>query len=436
MHYCDSSYMPVAALNGLLYHGFMPVTRSNTTAEMSGKRRTVLLALRDDTEAVKSGIYDQARRAGWRMRDLSHFNLRIPQPCQADGVILRLWPDDIALARRLCRLGVPVVQLWSQILPDNTCCVLPDQRASGHAAARHYADRGFQNMAYLHAENFTNSTFRTLGDSYLERARELGAKAEFIAVQRPGQTVSWTRFGTLARRFKKEISKFSLPLGIFTYHDKMAARICEFCEAIGLSVPEQVAVLGLGNDVNQCDFAPTPLSSLDPNSLEQGRAAAELLNRLMDGGTPPAEPIMIPPAGILTRKSTDVLAMPDIETARGLRYLWEHLGEPLSVGRVADAVGVSRRKLERHFRTHLHRSVNEELVRKRIERACELLTGTDLSIKNVARQIGFSTETYFFRIFRRTMGMTPRTYRRANTTKSHQSRNSGKAGSRNLSKNS
>ena len=145
----------------------------------------------------------------------------------------------------------------------------------------------------------------------------------------------------------------------------------------------------------------------------------------MDGEPAPKEPVLIAPAGVVTRKSTDVLALPDLDTARALRYIWEHFTEPLQVSDIADAVAVSRRKLERHFRAHLHRSVNEELIRKRIERGCELLTTTDLSINDIARQVGFSTETYFFRIFRRTMGMTPRKYRLAHIAGSGQAGGAG-----------
>jgi LacI family transcriptional regulator len=280
-------------------------------------------------------------------------------------------------------------------------------------------------MAYLHSEDYEHSTDELLGQSFVERARGLGARADLIAVQRPGRTVPWERAKTLAERFRKEISGLQLPLGIFTYHDAMAVRICGFCDAVGLRVPEQVAVLGRGNDPYQCDFAATPLSSVDPNYFVQGRAAAELLDNLMNGEPVPKEPVLIAPTGVVTRQSTDVLALPDLDTARALRYIWEHFSEPLQVSDIADAIAVSRRKIERHFRTHLHRSLNEELIRKRIERSCELLTATKLPSRKIAGQVGFSTETYFCRIFRGTMGMTPKKYRLAHAAKLREAENDG-----------
>ena len=250
---------------------------------------------------------------------------------------------------------------------------------------------------------------------FLEHARALGATAHAFELQRLGRLVPWNHMDVFADRLRKELDRLPLPVGILAFHDIMATRVCHFFAAAGLSVPEQVAVLGIGNDPLTCDCASVPLSSVDPNRYAQGRIAAELLDRLMNGEAVPAGLVVTPSAGVVARKSTDVLAVPDLDTARALRYLWEHLAEPLSVGRVADAVGVSRRTLDRSFRAHLGRSVIDELNRKRIERACELLTGTRQSVVSIARQVGFRTEPYLFRVFRKQTGTTPKKYRLAHT---------------------
>ena len=426
LHYTDSSGLfVVAAPVRSVYDGFMTGTSSNTAPQVHAGRPTVLLALSSQFATLKGAIYDVAARAGWTVLDLRYYSMKLPLGCRPDGVLFIQPPEYGPLVRRFLRLGVPVVQIDDNVLPKRCCCVIQDRRAIGRAAAEHFADRGFRNMAFLHSEEYEHTTGELTGQSFVERARALGARADLIAVQRLGRIIPWERPKALAARFRKEISKLQLPLGIFTYHDAMAVRICQFCQAIGLRVPEQVAVLGRGNDPYQCDFAATPLSSVDPNYFAQGREAAELLESLMAGRPAPAEPILIAPAGVVTRKSTDVLALPDVDTARTLRYIWEHFSEPLQVSDIAAAVAVSRRKLERHFRAHLGRSVNEELNRKRIERSCELLTATKLPSRKIARQVGFSTETYFCRIFHRTIGMTPKNYRLAQAAKLRQAEDAG-----------
>ena len=388
---------------------------SSAAPQESAGRRTVLLALNYDIAELLNGIYDVAARAGWTVVNLRYYGMKVPQGCRPDGVLFRLGPDDGPVARRFLRLGVPVVQMDDLLAARKCRCVLEDRRAVGRAAAEHFAQRGFRDMAYLHSEIYPDVRMNPLCGGFLERARALGARTHMIAVQRRGQTVPWDRTQTLAAVFRKELSGLPLPLGIFTYHDAMAIRICEYCQAIGLSVPEQVAVLGRGNDGYDCNFAATPLSSVDPNFEAQGRACAELLEGLMAGRAAPEGPVLIPPTGVVTRKSTDVLALPDLDTARALRYLWEHLAEPLGVGDIADAVGLSRRKLERHFRQHLGRSVNEELNRKRVERSCELLTATKLPSREIGRLVGFNSGAYFHVVFRNVMGTTPKKYRQAHT---------------------
>ncbi len=398
---------------------------TSTTPHAPAKRRTVLMSLHYGIENRRRGVYDAARRAGWKVLDLEYYNREVPRTVRPDGVLfqLHLATEEAMIARRFLRLGIPAVQIEDFALPEKFCCVVEDRRAVGRAAAEHFADRGFRNMAYLGSEVFHDSPFRLIGESFIARARDLGARAELIAIQSLGRLIPWARVEALAKRFEREISGFQFPLGIFTYHDTMAARICQFCDALGLSVPEQVAVLGYGNDPCKCDFASTPLSSVAPNYYDQGRIAAELLDRLMDGQPAPAGPVLVAPAGIVTRQSTDVLALPDLDTARALRYMWEHFAEPLSVDNIADAAAISRRKLERHFQTYLHRGVSEELVRKRLERACELLVATRTRVKVISEQVGFTTEKHFFRSFRKVMGTSPRQYRLAHAAKLREAEN-------------
>jgi LacI family transcriptional regulator len=395
------------------------MTKQASSGSQGGPRRQrlVLLAQHWLYEARRQGIVDYARSRGWRLLDLQCFAMMLPQSLRPDGVLFGLAEEQTPLARRLLRLGVPAVHVQDQALPIRCPCVMRDRREIGRVAAEHFAERGFRRLAYVRSDTRRGSPDDPTRESFVEHTRRLGASCHVFALQGPGRPITWTRVGIFANRLRNELGRIRMPVGVFTYHDIMATRICHYCDAAGLSVPEQVAVLGLGNDRLICDLAPVPLSSLDPNNYRQGQVAAELLERLMDGEPAPEGPILVPPAGVVARQSTDVLAVPDVTTARALRYLWEHLAKPLNVRIVAEAVGVSRSKLDQDFRRHLNRSVIEELNRKRIERACELLTGTRQSVVSIARQVGFCTEPYLFRVFRKQTGTTPKKYRLAHTAR-------------------
>ncbi len=378
-------------------------------------RRTVLLAFDEDLESLNRGIVDYARQHGWHLLNIQYYDMELPRSFSPDGILFQLPESRMPLLRQLLRMDVPKVQIEDLAGGLDCPSVVQVGRERGRVAAEHFISRGFKNLAYLRSEAWDRPQAQWPCESFLAHARQMGARADVISVQNLKNTLKWSQFDALVARFRDEISRIELPLGIFTYHDVMGVRICHFCEAIGLRVPEQVAVLGAGNNQLKCDCSSVPLSSVDPDSFGQGRAASELLDKLMDGQPASNDTIMIPPKAVAVRQSTDVLAMPDVDSARALRYIWAHCFQHLTVRDVAEAISISRRKLERCFRAHLGRSVNDEFTRKRIERCCELLATTRKPISVIADEVGFRTGPYLFRLFHKVIGTTPRRYRLANS---------------------
>ena len=180
--------------------------------------------------------------------------------------------------------------------------------------------------------------------------------------------------------------------------------------SLDLLTGKTVAVLGYGNWV-QCEVAPVRLSSVDPGLDKRVKVAMRLLRRLMKGERGPKEPIMVPPAGIVERRSTSILAVADPTVRRALRFMWDHFEQDLSVEDVAHELGVNRRKLERAFQRELGRTVRDELRRKRLEAVCKLLRSTNDPIADIAPRVGYRSTQYLHRAFRAAYGMTPRTYR-------------------------
>jgi transcriptional regulator GlxA family with amidase domain len=95
-----------------------------------------------------------------------------------------------------------------------------------------------------------------------------------------------------------------------------------------------------------------------------------------------------------------------------MRFMWDHLDADLSVDEIAQEVALSRRQLERRFHACLGRGINAELRRKRLERCCELLRSTDLTVIDIAPMIGFGSDVYLHQAFKRVYGMSPVKYRK------------------------
>jgi LacI family transcriptional regulator len=188
------------------------------------------------------------------------------------------------------------------------------------------------------------------------------------------------------------------------------------CARLGLRVPDDVAVLGVDNDDFTCQFCSVPLSSVARNEWRVGYEAAAVLDRWMAKGRMPQAEVLIPPDHVVKRRSTDLVAVDNRHLAEVVCYVRAHLGERFGVKRLARVASFSRRWLERHFQEAFHCSPAEYISRLRVERAKELLAGTErLKIGQIARECGFSGARQFGTIFRRVAGVSPSSYRRQRT---------------------
>jgi LacI family transcriptional regulator len=201
------------------------------------------------------------------------------------------------------------------------------------------------------------------------------------------------------------------PLAVFAANDLWGFELVQAARERRLHVPEDVAILGVDNDQLICEIAHPPLSSIRLGAERIGREAVALLGRLLRGKPPEAGLLRVPPLDVVTRHSTDVLAVEDPEVAGALRHIRQHAAEGLSVKQLLTALPVNRRTLERRFVRALGHTPLEEIRRVRFERVKALLRA-DLAIYDVAARCGFASAAYLTTSFLQATGMTPSVYRR------------------------
>jgi LacI family transcriptional regulator len=189
--------------------------------------------------------------------------------------------------------------------------------------------------------------------------------------------------------------------------------LLEACRKLGLSVPDEVGVIGQHDDHLLCELCDPPLSSVIPNPQQAGYQAAALLDRMMNAKRAPRAVTKIRPMGVAVRRSTDLVAVGDPRIAAAARFIQAHALEDISVRDVAEAAGVSRTLLERGFRTHLQRSPHEMIQQLRFRRSEKLLRESSLTIGEISERSGFLTAEYFSASFKKQYGVSPSAWRNA-----------------------
>jgi LacI family transcriptional regulator len=272
--------------------------------------------------------------------------------------------------------------------------------------AQHFLERGHKHFAWLNAYEGPVVSGRRAG--FLAGLAEAGRTAELIDY--PAGDWTRRRLG-LVRRLRA----LPRPLALLALDDQLAAEVIEVCLESGLRVPEDIAVAGIGNIELACETSHVPITSVDLASEATAESAAHLLDRLMRGGKPPARPLVVPPAGLVVRRSSSALAATNPAVVRATQYIAQQLARPLDMDGLAAAAGVSRRSLYNLFAAELARTPADHLRDERLARARQLLAETDDPIAEIAEACGFGTIRTLNRVFLAVEGISPRTWRRGRT---------------------
>ncbi|HRY51220.1 MAG TPA: DNA-binding transcriptional regulator [Candidatus Paceibacterota bacterium] len=325
---------------------------------------------------------------------------------RGDGIIARI--QNRKMAEAVLATGLPAVDVLGMVPETGIPLVHVDDRQIGRLAAAHLIERGFQHFGYFGITDENWSIRRREAFRTCLREHEFNLDA-FDLPRHVRRTVTWEQRENRLARWIQTLPK---PVGVMVCSDQRGLDFLEACRRAQVGVPDEVAVIGVDNDDALCEVANPPLSSIWPAHNQVGYEAAALLAQFIHGGLRPASPILIAPGGIITRQSTDVLAIPDRNLALALKIIRERAWDGLKVDAVARYAGLSRSVLQRRFRKVLGRTVHEEMLNARLRHACGLLSGTRLALAEVAERSGFKHQEYLGAVFKRRLGMTPAQYRR------------------------
>lgn len=299
-------------------------------------------------------------------------------------------PDQV---EQFMKLGIPLI-ISPNLMDPAIPTVLTNAEKISPLAADHFLDRGFKNFAYCGFDEMPWSKNRY--EYFAKKIEQRNFKVDtFFATIKKMINPTEDEKDNMARW----LQSLPKPVGLLACNDDMGRIILEACESAGFSVPEQIAVVGVDDDELTCELTDPPLSSVALHAEKSGYDVAELLDRLMHGEKMDGQIILQDPSHVVTRQSSDVIAVNDPDVAHAFVYIREHYKYPITVDDVANEVNLSRRNLYKKFMETLGHSVHKEIKNMRIDHIGKLLTESDLSIYQIIMSLGITSIEHIARYF-------------------------------------
>ncbi len=321
-----------------------------------------------------------------------------------DGIIIQaIQPEPLEV---IAASGRPAVNIsdsgWDAFLPT----VCNNNLAIGQMGAEHLLERGYRHFVFCSDSDMKYTRERLAG--FRRRLQSAGYRIATHTLQHKSDGSTQPDKYIQLGEFLKSQPK---PLGLMCDNDSTAHVVARTCLEYQVHVPEEVAILGVDNDVARCNIDLVPLSSIVTDMQTVGYKAAGLLDRIMQGEDIDNTVIEVPPLKVQVRQSTDTLAIDDPLLAQALTILRDEVDRQIAPEELARRLDISRRTLDRRFKLHLGQTVADRIQWHRLERVKQLLRETTFPMAEIAERSGFTDINHLGHAFRREVGISPSDYR-------------------------
>ncbi len=372
---------------------------------MLHRKPVVALVMDRYSSVIHRAVVDYAAQAGWALdATMAVASERYPLP-HADAILAVYVISERTRAWLAAHARIPAIHIWlsETDVGRGWSGVAEDGQAVGRLVAEHYIGLGFEHFAFYQRWRGPRSDLRK--EAFLQTLKEKGYTGyDLVSEKRPKRAdpINW---------LSDQLRKLPKPLALFVQDDLRGTESVYACQNAALSIPDDVAIIGVGNDELMTHSSGIPLSSVDIRVEHMARQACGMLAQRLMRPTSKQQVERIAPSGIVPRLSSDARAVASPVVARALRHIRDHLAEGLESENVAVKLGCSRRWLDLEFTRTLGHPCAAEITRQRITRAIQLLRDTGDTVEAVASTVGMLNMPRFFRQFRRQAGMTPAHYR-------------------------
>ena len=324
---------------------------------------------------------------------------------EADGIIGQFYNDEEV--EKFTKAKIPVIAQDFKERFTDIPNITGAYKETGRLGADYFLKKGFRNFAFYGFGNIVWSRERAEG--FEERIQEAGFDVHYYEHKDSRAIDLWYYKPSALSVWLKSLPK---PIALMTCDDNQGHHITEAAKHAGIRIPDEVAVLGVDNDEMVCDLSDPPLSSIELDSEKSGYEAARLMEQMIEEKTCCGPDIVVKATQVVTRHSTDIFASKDKYIVSALKYIHGNLDKNLKVDQVLKEVPLSRRSLEKRFIMTTGYPVYEYIYNQRIEKFTQKLLETDMTIFEIALDLGLSDSKNIARQFKQIKGVTPMEYRK------------------------
>lgn len=319
------------------------------------------------------------------------------------------------VARAAAAAGLPVVAVATAggiAVPAGIPLVEIDEERVAALAAEHLLERGFRQFGFFGLASRPAAAWsEPRARAFARRVKAAGHGCTMLLAGAAAADSASVRSELAAW-----LAALPRPVGIMACDDERAALVLAVCQTLRLRVPEDVAVIGVGDDELVREFPIPSLSSIALPLRNAGYEAARLLHQLLcpaaaargRAGRPKVPGrTALAPVGVTARRSTDVLAIDDPVVSAAVEAIGAEAVNGLAVEDLVRRSKLSRWQLDQRFRRALGRSVHEQIQHVRLAEATRLVLATNVPLKSVAKRAGFRSISYMTTLFKRRFAATP-----------------------------
>jgi LacI family transcriptional regulator len=368
------------------------------------------------------GSYLSSTRVWWNLflEDDFQYRLNGIEDWNGDGIIADF--DDPRIYEVLSRTKIPVVAVGGSYesaadYPRGIPYVATDNFKLVQAAYTHLIEMGLRSFALYSLPPAPENRWAVERENAFSKLLAQDGLEPLIF---RGQSTHASTWNIAVEELTHWLMALPKPIGIVAVTDSRARHLLEACLAAGLSVPEEVALIGIDNDPLTRTLARIPLSSVAQGTETMGHMAAQFLHQMLNGLRIPDRRVLVPPAGISVQASSRHEKPSNPYVMRARHFIRQYACQGIKTEQVANYVGISKSSLEQYFRNERGYSVHTEILNFKLDAAKTMLEQNEsYNCADIAVRCGFTSVQYMYTVFKRELGCTPREYRDGGHRREH-----------------